>query len=126
MSQGGNGFPCLAEAVYEYMTTGKYTNIDVSTVKTMQRSKYHFPWMNLLFEAHYQKPIQHISVDDKASVLIDYHLIIKVKCYIDQFMSGLETLGVLSRLQHNPLLWKPFFVRHNQELTTGKCNIRYL
>ena len=31
VTQGGGGFPFLAPPVYEYITTGKYTNIAVST-----------------------------------------------------------------------------------------------
>ena len=29
ITQGGSGFPFLARPVYEYITTGKYTNITV-------------------------------------------------------------------------------------------------
>ena len=31
ITQGGNGFPFLSEAVYTYLSTGKYTNIIVDT-----------------------------------------------------------------------------------------------
>ena len=29
VSQGGNGFPILADAVYDYMTSGKTTNCNI-------------------------------------------------------------------------------------------------
>lgn len=31
ITQGGNGFPHLADAVYQYMAKGVYTNITVDT-----------------------------------------------------------------------------------------------
>lgn len=29
IAQGGNGFPFLSKVVYSYITSGKYTNIDI-------------------------------------------------------------------------------------------------
>ncbi len=73
---------------------------------------------DLLYQADYRKPVQHVTVDDKSqlvSVILDYHLMVKVKCCLDQFMEGLETLDVLSRLQSNSNVWKPFFVPDDAE-----------
>ena len=50
------------------------------------------------FEADYRKPVSNVSLSDKEqiiSVLLDYHLLIKVKCCIDQFIEGLEILNYL-------------------------------
>ncbi len=54
--------------------------------------------MDYDFEADYRKPVSNVSLSDKEqiiSVLLDYHLLIKVKCCIDQFIEGLEILNYL-------------------------------
>lgn len=58
--------------------------------------------------------------EEITSILLDYHLIIKVKCCLDQFVDGLEVLNIHTELKRNPDLWKPIFVQHASSLTTGK------
>ena len=52
---------------------------------------------------------------DLVSAMIDYHLMLKVKSMMDQFMEGLNEMGVLQKIQEQPLLWEPlqncFFVQ---------------
>ena len=67
------------------------------------------------------------------NALTDYHLMVKVKSSMDQFADGLKALGLLSRIQENPDVWRSFFVPSKQaKLTPGEyiiinfslCDIR--
>ena len=58
--------------------------------------------------------------EEVISILLDYYLIIKHKCCLDQFGEGLQTLGILSAVQRNPCLWKTLFVTSDAGLSTGK------
>ena len=49
-----------------------------------------------------------------------YHLIIKVKSSMDQFVDGLEDVGLLQLIRKNPEVWKAIFVRKGVSLTAGK------
>ena len=78
---------------------------------------------SLLCETEYRKPLKKIKLEDKEeviSILLDYYLIIKHKCCLDQFGEGLQTLGILSAVQRNPCLWKTLFVTSDAGLSTGK------
>lgn len=48
--------------------------------------------MSLLVEAGFHKPVCHFKLLDKSiirQVLVDYHLMVKVKMHMDQFADGL-------------------------------------
>eukprot|EP00731_Ephydatia_muelleri_P019420 Em0012g245a len=95
--QGGCGIPCLADPVYEYITSGKCSSIVVSSDDIPELA------MRDTVEKWKMK-------DDIVSTLIDYHLILKVKACMDQFCEGLETLGVGSIVRKNPSVLRQFFV----------------
>lgn len=38
-------------------------------------------------------------------MLLDYHLILKVKAAMDQFIEGLEHLGVFTEVRKNPVMF---------------------
>ena len=59
------------------------------------------------------------DVDDLVGFLLEYHLFVKVKAEIDQFVEGLMTLGFLGHLRKNPSLWQNFFVLSEDKLTPG-------
>ena len=66
---------------------------------------------DLFYQAAYRKPLQSIKFEEKdeaLSVLLDYHLVVKVKGCINQVGTGLETLGVLFCRRELPNVWKPF------------------
>eukprot|EP00731_Ephydatia_muelleri_P010443 Em0005g1029a len=95
--KGGCGIPCLADPVYEYITSGKCSSIVVSSDDIPELA------MRDTVEKWKMK-------DDIVSTLIDYHLILKVKACMDQFCEGLETLGVGSIVRKNPSVLRQFFV----------------
>ena len=72
--------------------------------------------------------------DDIVSVVTTYHTIVKVKAEVDQFLDGLQSLGVHDYIKSHPDLMKPLFVADNiTQLTSGKslyctyvlCNLSY-
>ena len=68
---------------------------------------------DLLFQTGYRKPISLLTIQERyeiASALIDFHLMAKVKCIMDQFIEGLKAGGVLDGIVQQPNLWEPLFV----------------
>ena len=60
--------------------------------------------------------INKLTLNDRSdlkSALIDHHCMLKVKGYMDQFIEGLDALGVMSVIRKYPQAMKPFFcVQH--------------
>lgn len=70
-------------------------------------------FQSLVYEAGFRKPLAQLSMEDKSvvsSILLNYHCMTKVKAAMDQYLEGLESLGLLSRIQQDPSKWKNFFV----------------
>lgn len=79
--------------------------------------------MDLLLETGYRKPISSTSVSDKQEIiasLIDYHCMTKVKAAMDQYIEGLDVLGVLVAIRNNPVWFEPLFVSPDIPLTSSK------
>ena len=79
--------------------------------------------IDLVSQSGYRKPLPSHTLADKetiVSVVLDYHLMMKVKSCMDQFMDGLKSLGFLDRIQSCPSLWEPLFVGLSQTLTAGQ------
>ena len=77
---------------------------------------------SLVYEAGFRKPLAQLSMEDKSVVsliLVNYHCMIKVKAAMDQYMEGLESLGLLSRIQADPSKWKDFFVDTGVAVNSG-------
>ena len=69
--------------------------------------------VSLVAETGYRVPLFTMEMKDKdglCDVLKIYYTIIKALPEVDQFCSGLESLGVLSALAEYPLLMKKLFV----------------
>ena len=78
--------------------------------------------IDIISQTGYRKPISTHTVADKesvASAIINYHLMIKVKSCMDQFMEGLQALGLLQKIQSSPSLWEPLFINSSTPLTPG-------
>ena len=78
--------------------------------------------MALLVEAGFRKPVCQLKLSDKSllrEVLIDYHLMVKVKMNMDQFAEGLQVLKVLDAIRSQPALLKPLFVTDEATLSAG-------
>ena len=78
--------------------------------------------MELLLATGFRRPLALLGlkdVDDLVGFLLEYHLFVKVKAEIDQFVEGLMTLGFLGHLRKNPSLWQNFFVLSEDKLTPG-------
>ena len=79
-------------------------NIEIQAIDEVQ---------SLVYETGFRKPLAQLKVEDKhvvSSVLVNYHCMTKVKASMDQYMEGLESLGLLSRIQADPSKWKNFFM----------------
>ena len=53
----------------------------------------------------------HLALKDRMELLnisLDYHLTVKVKSEMNQYMSRLNTFGLLDHIKQNPALWKPY------------------
>ena len=81
---------------------------------------------SFLAETGYKKPP---SVSDKfemCSTLKQYHTLTKVKAELDQFMEGLQSMGVLRMTREHSDKMKVFFVANDSiKLQRGKlsCNM---
>lgn len=78
--------------------------------------------MELLAATGFRKAVPRLKLEDCStlvSALVNYHFMGKVKAEMDQLRDGLEALGFLSTLRHNPDIFEPFFLNNKSELTTG-------
>ena len=78
--------------------------------------------MELLLATWFQKPLAQLrpkDVDDLVGFLLEYHLFVKVKAEIDQFVEGLLTMEFLGHLRKNPSLWQDVLVLSKDNLTPG-------
>ena len=67
----------------------------------------------LLYETGFTKALLHLAMEDKnaiSSILVNYHCMTKVKATMDQYIEGLECLGLLHHIHADPLKWKMYFV----------------
>ncbi|XP_065917601.1 uncharacterized protein [Dysidea avara] len=73
--------------------------------------------MGLLGETGYKKPPSFLERWEMCSSIKNYHTLTKVKAETDQFMEGLEALGVLQMIKDNEELMKVFFLPQKEKLT---------
>lgn len=74
-----------------------------------------------LAETGYKKPPRVGNKFEMCSILKQYHTITKVKAELDQFIEGLETMGVLNMMKQQSEIMKLFFVADDKtKLTRGK------
>lgn len=75
---------------------------------------------DLVSETGSRRSLATIDMTDREELidsLTQYHLLVKVKCSVDQFIRGLENVGILSLIRSNPEVWKPLFVYTGAHLT---------
>ena len=76
-----------------------------------------------LLETGYRKPLTSLTLNDReeiVGVLKLYHTLIKVKAEIDQFVEGLQCLGIHGYMKLYPELMEPVFVNKNcKSLSAG-------
>ena len=85
----------------------------------------------MLADIGYRKPVTKLTVTDTEalkSALVDHHCMLKVKAYIDQFIEGLEVLGIMTVVRKYPGLMKELFVFDKQKsiMTPGMCEVVYI
>ena len=76
----------------------------------------------LLMEAGFRKPLCQLQMSDKPvirGVLLDYHLMVKVKMHMDQFADGLNQLKIIDTMRAHPDLFKPLFVYSETKMCSG-------
>ncbi len=81
---------------------------------------------NLILQTGYSKPLTRIVCADKEelqSVLIDFHLLVKVKLSMDQFSDGLRAVGII--VSTDPEMWRRLFVATDRKITAGRAIIIY-
>ena len=79
--------------------------------------------LSLLMETGFNKPICQLKLSDRTyirAVLVDYHLMVKVKMQMDQFAEGLQELKVLDLIRAQPPLLKPLFLFSEAKMTAGE------
>lgn len=79
----------------------------------------------MIFATGFKKPLTSLTIADRGDlldVLLDFHLMSKVKSEMDQFVKGLGTFDFISKVKQNPTLWKPYFVYADRKLTAGIHN----
>lgn len=127
---GGCGFPFLSKAVYEYLSCGKYTSIDVhledipdptlrfaiqkvtgaEDTAQLQATLAIDEIQHLLLQTGFNKPITSLTTANKEEMsraIVDFHLMAKVKCIMDE---GLREFGLLTKIKDERTLWEPMFV----------------
>lgn len=81
---------------------------------------------DLLWQTGWKKPISTTTVTDKSDIIttmIRYHLLVKVKGPMDQFVDGMLALDLAQRVKQNPSLWEPLFTAKHEYITIGECFI---
>jgi len=76
---------------------------------------------DIIFATGYSKVFSNLSVHDRkelASILVDYHCILKTKAAMDQFLEGLSLGGLPKNLLQMSSL-KSLFVNDEKTLTLG-------
>ncbi len=79
---------------------------------------------DLLFQSGFRKSMGALTVADKEEVvgaIVDYHMMVKVKSSMDQYMEGLKVYGLLNNIQTNPEIWMPLFTASKKQLDPGNC-----
>ena len=56
-----------------------------------------------------------------SNMLLNYHCMVKVKAAMDQFLDGLQYLGLLDSIREDPATWRIFFVAADVAVDAGKC-----
>lgn len=51
--------------------------------------------------------------------MIYYHMMAKVKSAMDQYVEGLKIYGLLDKIQTNPDVWRPMFMKKAEQLNPG-------
>lgn len=78
--------------------------------------------IDALYSTGYTKATKSLTLTDRMdllSVLLDYHLMAKVKSELDQFRNGLNTFEFIDHVKQNPAVWRPYFVPSSNVLTAG-------
>lgn len=81
---------------------------------------------DLVLETGFSKPLKDMTLANRKeliSVLTLYHLMIKVKSSVDQFIDGLDDVQLLSAMRKYPDTWEVFFVNLNTTITPGSLLI---
>ena len=77
---------------------------------------------SFLAETGYKKPPRLSDKFEMCSTLKQYHTITKIKAELDQFMEGLETMGVLNMMKQHSDVMKVFFVTSDDTKLT-RCEL---
>jgi phenylalanine-4-hydroxylase len=80
--------------------------------------------LELLLVTGFRRSLQSITINEKSTLitcLTDYHCLLKSKAEMDQFLMGLETLGIHQAIKDMPDTLKCFFVTDvDNMITAGK------
>ena len=98
----------------------------------MMISKWYLLWMRLsklLQQLGFEKLCvilaSQIVLYSITPVLLDFHLMARVKTDMDQFRDGLNMFGFLDMVKTDPEIWRPYFMCEDAKLTPGKMYIMY-
>jgi hypothetical protein len=66
----------------------------------------------------------HDRKEELIYALLDYHLLLKVKGPMDQFIEGLKNLGVYGAVSKNPETFREFFTYRETPVTAGENRVQ--
>ncbi len=69
--------------------------------------------MDMISQSGFSKPLMSVTKTNQSELvasIVLYHLMIKVKSSMDQFLDGLQSISLLNLLRDDPEVWKPLFV----------------
>lgn len=79
---------------------------------------------NILLECGLTKPLATLKMEDIPQIVKSASLhstILRIKSELDQFISGLESAGLLPAIRKYPDLFSPMFEYQGATLTAGEC-----
>ena len=73
-----------------------------------------------LTECGLSQPLQYKAKQVLLTTLTDFHLMLRVKAVMDQFIEGLEDQRLLGAIRNNPSAFKAFFTFSTVPISGGK------
>lgn len=82
----------------------------------------------MLLESGYRKTVKLDNTNEIIATLTSWHTLVKIKAELDQFLEGLECLGIHTYIKRYPELMRDFFVLNvnKNQLTAGLSYNNYL
>ncbi|XP_019859560.1 PREDICTED: uncharacterized protein LOC109587781 [Amphimedon queenslandica] len=140
LAHGGSGFPFFSLSVYDYICGKEIRDIDID-IESMPNGEAFYllkeiqdmtddlafqkalsDHCDILFSTGFSKPICNVTIADKEEitrVVALHHTLLQCLAELDQLKKGLRSLGVLSIIEENKNIMKPFFMYYPDNCITA-------